>query len=140
MTEMNDWLEIPDETVDAAQVRREIDRRLAEMPAGVESPAEVMLELRRKMLGEPGDDTDLPPLYEADIVPRDYAITWRNPILGPLNAILRRFVNLELRRSIYPALAQQSTLNRQMLQALMRLRAENEALRRQIERLRRREK
>lgn len=134
---MDDWLKIPDETVDTAQIQREIERRLAEMIVDTEKPEAVMRELRQQMLGEPGNETDLPPLYEADIVPRDYAITWHNPIWGPLNAILRRFVNLELRRSIYPTLERQSTLNRQMLQALMRLRAENESLRRQIESLRR---
>lgn len=132
---MNNWLEISDNTIDTTHIQQEIERRLIKIPADKQNPAETMAELRRQMLSTPDDATELPPLYEADVVPRGYTINWRNPILGPLNAILRRFINLELRRSIYPALEQQSTLNRQILQVLMRLQAENATLRRQIERL-----
>ncbi len=133
----DNWLEIPDDSVDAAQIQRQIEQRLAHMPADDDSPAEIMATLHQQMLGSADDTGGLPPLYEADIVPRSYTINWRNPILGPLNAILRRFVNLELRRSIYSALEQQSTLNRQILQELIRLRTENKILRQRIESIRR---
>ena len=133
---MNNWLEIPDNTINPTHIQREVEQRLAKMPADEQNPADVMAALRQQMFGISNNASDLPPLYEADIVPRDYTIDWRNPLLGPLNAILRRFINLELRRSIYPALEQQSTLNRQILQALVRLQSENAALRQQIEQLR----
>ncbi len=133
----DNWLEVLDDSVDTTQIQHKIEQRLATISID-ERPEDIMIELRQKMLGVYDATTaELPPLYEADIVPRRYTINWRNPILGPLNAILRRFVNLELRRSIYPALEQQSTLNRQILQELMRLRDENETLRRQVEALKR---
>ncbi len=144
--QQDNWLEIPDDALDAAQIQRRVEQRLAQHPAGdepagAESPAGVMAALRRQMFG-PAEEAEeaaapLPPLREADIVPRAYHIDWRNPVLGPLNALLRRFVNLEIRRSIYPALEQQSALNRQILAELRRLRAENEALRQQLDSLHR---
>jgi hypothetical protein len=80
---------------------------------------------------------------DCDLVPRNYTIDWRTPIMGPIHAAIRRIVNAEIRRYLLPALEKQSFLNRKVLQTLDELARENQALarenaclREEIERLR----
>jgi hypothetical protein len=84
-------------------------------------------------------------LRDCDVVPRNYRIDWRLPILGPIHAWIRRIINSEVRRYLVPALEKQSFLNRktlEMLDTLLKrqkaLSRTNEHLRQEIERLRER--
>ena len=74
---------------------------------------------------------------DCDIIPRDYTIDWRVPILGPIHALIRRVINAEVRRYLMPALERQSYLNREFLRTLSDLREENDRLRRRIAELQR---
>lgn len=73
---------------------------------------------------------------DCDIVPRNYVIDWRIPILGPAHALVRRIINDEIRRYLMPSLRKQSNLNRRLLRALRELSRENAELRQEIEKLR----
>lgn len=70
---------------------------------------------------------------DCDIVPRDYVIDWQQPLLGPINAQVRRVINGEVRRYLSAALEQQSFVNRQLLAAVQALAVENERLRARVD-------
>ena len=75
-------------------------------------------------------------LHECDIVPENYVIDWRVPMIGPIHAAIRRVIYAEIRRSVLPALTKQSHLNRAVLQTLSELCQENARLRQELEALR----
>ncbi|MBN1639712.1 MAG: hypothetical protein JXA09_00660 [Anaerolineae bacterium] len=138
------WFEIGDADTDAGEIARAIRARIAarrgEMPADDVDPAEVARQLRQEMIGGPADDSlagrmaALRP-RDCDIVPRQYTIDWRTPILGPIHALVRRIINDEVRRYLEASLEKQSSLNRALLRAVAELVAENEQLRQRIDEL-----
>jgi hypothetical protein len=133
------WLEISDENVDVEQIMRTIRERIAGRGdgPGETDPAAVAADLWHEMIGDPTDDSlegrlaSIRP-RDCDIVPRHYTIDWRNPILGPIHAVVRKVINAEIRRYLAPTLEKQSTLNRQMLQVLRDLAQENARLRQEL--------
>lgn len=74
--------------------------------------------------------------YDCDIVPRNYVIDWRVPILGPINSIVRRVINTEIRRYLDVSLSKQTRFNQNVLRALRYLAQENQRLRQEIEEIR----
>ena len=163
-----DWLEIGQGDVDAQEVARRVRERLSRRdrsPPGGEDPLAVARALWEERIGPlaHGADVDGAPADgrttgaasagwistwqdDCDLVPRNYTIDWRMPILGPIHAAIRRIVNAEIRRYLLPALEKQSFLNRKVLQTLdelareqVLLARENARLREEIERLRGRE-
>jgi hypothetical protein len=141
------WLEIKDPDLDAQEIERRIEARLARRGHDNSSTA--------------CDDTDLEPggrvaqqpdraqaaqapaceavarwLHEYDIVPSNYVIDWRVPMIGRIHAAVRRVIHAEMRRSVLPALVKQSHLNRAVLQALSVLCEENARLRQELAELR----
>jgi hypothetical protein len=143
----DNWLEIPDESIDVEEIKRQVHERVARrngtsLLEQSERPEDVAQALRREMIGdaakEPGlGETVLVQERDCDIVPRDYVIDWRVPILGPIHAVVRRVINAEIRRYLFPSLEKQSLFNRKMWRTLERLAEENTRLRREIEELRR---
>ena len=137
-----EWLEIPDPGIDASEVRaRVLDRMAAHTnsspsAATDEDPVALAERLRKQMIDS--DTGDALPVSDADcdIVPRNYVIDWRIPILGPVHAWVRRIINAEVRRYLALSLERQSYLNRQFLRVLDGLVVENERLRQRIEELR----
>ncbi|RMF02569.1 MAG: hypothetical protein D6768_07970 [Chloroflexi bacterium] len=139
------WFEITSPNITVQDIENKISRKLAapnRPPALVngQSPETIAASLWAEMIGPaPADavESQVWPLHlrDCDVVPRSYVIDWQIPILGPLNALVRRIINAELRRYLLPALEKQSYLNRQLLRALADLREENNRLRQEIERL-----
>jgi O-antigen chain-terminating methyltransferase len=150
------WLEIADPEIDAQEVQGRVRERMQErqkalvgedaprhgdVPAaeGGLDPAGIAASLYRERFGRAWDDPvpdDIAALeQDCDIVPENYVIDWRVPILGPIHAVVRRLIHAEIRRYLLPMLQKQSHLNRRMLQALDALRRENEQLRRALERV-----
>ena len=133
----DDWLEINDENVDVEKIMQQIRERIAareRLPTGEPDPKSMADELWREMIGGPTDDTLYGKLAsirprDCDIVPRQYTIDWRIPILGPIHARVRKIVNDEIRRFLMPSLEKQSSLNRRLLQILRELAQENARLR-----------
>lgn len=74
--------------------------------------------------------------YDCDIVPHDYVIDWRIPILGPINSIVRRIINTEVRRYLDISLSKQTRFNENVLRALRYLAQENQHLRQEIKEMR----
>lgn len=139
-----DWLEIPDEEIDVAEIMQKIRTRVAQrgdtVTTDTPDPVAVAEALRAEMIGEPTDSSALGRHVsirqnDGDIVPRHYVIDWRIPILGPIHAVVRRVINAEIRRYLSPSLKKQSHFNRKVLRALRALAEENVHLRRQIEEL-----
>lgn len=140
----DDWLEIPDENVNAAEVMDRVRARIAHRSTAsvyeaeeAESPVAVAEALWQEMIGDTTGGGNHIPIRrrDCDIVPRHYVIDWRIPILGPIHALVRRVINAEMRRYLLPSLEKQSHFNRQMLRMLKDLVKENERLRREIEEL-----
>jgi hypothetical protein len=137
----DDWLEIPAEDVDAQEIMEQIRPRVAGRVGTSsyekdESPVAIADALRQDMI-QNATDIEIPlQRRDCDIVPRNYVIDWRVPILGPIHALVRRIINAETRRYLSPSLEKQSYLNRQLLRLLNELVAENRRLRREIEELR----
>ena len=137
-----DWLEIPDPRLDAAEVMERVQERMAirnsvSLPEGVANDPCVLADVLWGRLID-SETEDGAPIREqdCDIVPRNYVIDWRIPILGPIHALIRRIINAEIRRYVSSSLEKQSYLNRQMLRLLNDLVEENKRLRREIEELR----
>jgi hypothetical protein len=135
------WLEIKDEAIDgqaiAREIRERVERRVSDATA---DPAAVADAAWQEVVGRPilhGELVGGSSLWEADceIVPQDYAIDWRMPILGPLHALVRKVINDEIRRYLSRSLDKQSYLNRQLAQAVQALAEENRRLRLEIEEL-----
>lgn len=139
------WLEIPNEKIDVAEIKRQVQARLAKRRetsvAVAEDPAAIARELWLEIIGDPLEEMEqgksiLLTQRDCDIVPRHYVIDWQIPLLGPINALLRRLINAEIRRFLLPSLEKQSFFNRQMLQAMQVLTEENRRLRLELEHLR----
>lgn len=143
----DDWLEIPDENIDAEEIMRRIRERMmcrgAATPSDqAESPEVIVEALWREAFGDTAGSSAFDKRVsiwqrECDIVPRHYVIGWRMPILGPIHALVRRIVNAEIRRYLLSALQKQSTFNLEILQMLQELAQENERLHQEVEELRR---
>jgi hypothetical protein len=140
LQETDDWLEIPDPSVDVADVKATIRERMAargdvaySQDTG-EDPGKLADRLWKQMI-EGGEEGGNLPIREGDcdVVPRNYVIDWRMPILGPIHALVRRVINAEIRRYVSSSLEKQSYLNRQILQMLSGLIEENKRLRQEIE-------
>jgi O-antigen chain-terminating methyltransferase len=128
------WLEVEDDQVDAQAIERRVAERLASRPAvemggsggflaqGLDGadPGQSSPETARQVVARWQD--------ECDIVPDNYAIDWRVPILGRVHAAIRRVIHAEVRRFVLPALVKQSHLNRAVLRVLDDLCRENERL------------
>jgi len=135
------WLEIEDKELDAGEIQRRIEARLARRGAE---------DLRacpglREALGQadsaaPAEvdpaDTVSRWLRDCDLLPARYEIDWRVPIVGPIHAAVRRLINAEIRRFLLPSLVKQSHLNRAVLRLLRALEQENARLRQEVARLR----
>jgi hypothetical protein len=152
-----DWLEIKQSDVDAREVARRVRERLSrrDLSREGEDPVTVARMLWEEAVGPAvdGAPADGAPaegrpigvasadwismwLNDCDLVPRNYTIDWRTPILGPIHATIRRIVNAEIRRYLMPALEKQSFLNRKVLQTLDDLARQNQGLARENARLR----
>jgi hypothetical protein len=135
------WLKILDPEIDAADISKRVRERLVSRESTSVSlpkdpnPAGLVQRLRWEMIESHASTWDSALRSDCDIVPRDYTIDWRVPILGPIHALVRRLINAEIRRYLMPALEKQSYLNRQFLRTLNELRQENHRLRRRIEEL-----
>lgn len=141
----DDWLEIPDGEIDVAEIMQKIRRRVARREdakaSESEDPTALAEQLWAEMIGEPVDNSALGKQVaihqnDCDIVPRNYAIDWRIPILGPIHALVRRVINAEISRYLSRSLQKQSHYNRRVLRALRALAEENARLSREIEELR----
>jgi hypothetical protein len=153
-----DWLEIAQGDVDAQEVARRVRERLSRRdlsPQQGEDPVTVARTLWEERIGPRADGANVEgapaadrPVDaasadwiaiwqdECDLVPRNYTIDWRMPILGPIHAAIRRVVNAEIRRYLMSALEKQSFLNRKVLQMLDDLARQNQDLARENARLR----
>jgi hypothetical protein len=138
----DDWLEIgaDDDEIDVREIMREIRARIAAREgAETEDVSAVARELWDEMIAPSAAEMELVPIArsECDIYPHDYRIEWRNPILGPINSVVRRVINLEIQRFLAPALLKQSSLNQRFLDALVEVARENRRLRYELDALRR---
>jgi hypothetical protein len=141
------WLEIRDPDLDAQEIERRIGERMArrgtvasvaacedveQYPGGqvAESPEAVL------PTQEAACDAVARWLQECDIVPDNYVVDWRVPIIGPIHAAIRRVIHAEVRRFLLSALIKQSHLNRALLQAVSQLCEENARLRKELTELR----
>ena len=139
----SNWLEIADEDVDAQETMRRIRERMslwidAAQAEELGDPVEILEATRRQAFGSSVDVSlwrERVSVWQRDceVVPRGYVIDWRTPILGPINAWVRRIINAEIRRYLLPALEKQSYLNQVMLHALESLIQENARLYREVE-------
>jgi len=141
------WLETRDPELDGPEIERRIEARMARRGA---TDADAVCEELQDLQIRPGADTsaagvstqETPEervsrwLHECDIVPENYVIDWRVPMIGPIHAAIRRVIYAEIRRSVLPALTKQSHLNRAVLQTLSELCQENARLRQELEALR----
>ena len=136
------WLEIPGEDSGAEELVRRVRARIASNPQDDgEAPASVAHSLWQEMIGAQAEHGDRGAGEQirsrhCDIVPRDYTIGWRIPILGPIHALVRRIINAEIRRYLMPSFEKQSAFNREVLQMLEELAQENERLRQELDALR----
>jgi hypothetical protein len=129
------WLEIPggDATRIASEIQQCIAGRADEQADDIST---VVSNLWDEMIGPWAAMMTVPiPPAECDIYPHKYVIDWRMPILGPINSIVRRVINLEIRRFLEPAIRQQSALNGQLLNALQQVARENYRLRHELDTL-----
>ena len=141
------WLEISDDEIDVADIIHQIRARIAQREGSplTEDPAAVAASLRRELGDEPGTESGDESTFgrrlrlrvqDTDIIPRNYVIDWRIPILGPIHSIVRRLINDEIRRFLFPSLDKQSRFNRQILRLVQELAEENRRLRQEVALLR----
>jgi len=137
------WIEISDENINVEEIMQKIRERTARhadvLPSDdLDKPQVVAGALWAEMIEEPIESSVFLKgiqirQRDCDIVPRYYVIDWRIPILGPIHAIVRRFINAEIRRYMLPALKKQSSFNRKVRRALKELDRENARLHQEIE-------
>ena len=136
------WLEIPDEQLDAQEIERRIQERMAQRTGGeageraLDRDQDGVLPGSTPPVGESARNMVSRWLRDCDIVPANYVIDWRVPILGPIHTAIRRVIHAEMRRFLLPALEKQSHLNRAVLQALAELLQENARLSSDLEQVR----
>lgn len=137
----DDWLEIADNNIDVEKIMTEIRQRLGrQSQVSVEDPVRVADELRKEIIG----DVNAPLManripirpQDCDIIPRNYKIEWRLPVVGHIHALVRRVIDNEIRLFLFPSLAKQVRYNRRTLWVLRSLIEENARLRNDLEALR----
>ena len=136
-----DFIIIQDDQIDVQDIMRQIYANIARRTGSAPEidPVAVSDALWSNTIG--GEETrsalEQIPLtrHDCDIVPQNYVIDWRNPVLGPPHAVIRRVVNAEVRRYLDASLAKQTRFNETVLRTLRQLAQENAALRQQVERL-----
>lgn len=133
------WLEIGDTELDAREIQRRVEERMAGRDGGQVCP-DMGADWARTGAGA-RDRDDLEGavsrwLRDCDLVPARYQIDWRVPIIGPIHAAIRRVILAEIRRYLLPSLVKQSHLNRAVLRLLRQLDQENARLRQEVEELR----
>lgn len=143
MDDQSKWLRIADDQVDVDElmdiIRRRVAMRRASQQAGEgEDPGELAQKLYRELIADRDDVSGLS-VEDCEILPDDYVIDWRIPVIGPIHALVRRVINAEIQRYLQAGLIRQSRLNRQVLLELHRLAQENRVLRERIDRLEERE-
>jgi len=138
------WIEVADEGIDAREIVERIRERMARRRKDLALEAKDLVSIAKSLWEEKigASDGDLVlggrvPFWQkdCDIMPRDYAIKWRVPILGPIHALVRRIIDNEIRCYLMPSLEKQSYFNRQVLRALEELDRENARLRQEIQEL-----
>jgi hypothetical protein len=138
----DDLIIIHDDQIDVQDIMRQIRANIARRTgaAAEVDPVAVSDELWSNTIGEAETRSALEQIpltrHDCDIVPRDYVIDWRNPVLGPPHAVVRRVINAEVRRYLDASLAKQTRFNETVLRTLRQLAQENAALRREIDLLR----
>jgi len=138
-----DWLTISIDGADATDVLVQLQDKIFKHTSSKQqdpSAVELVQQLRVQMLGDPSEISDssvemLIRQQDYDILPRDYKIDWRIPVLGPINSIVRRVINDEIRRFLFPPLKRQSSLNRQFVDAIQELQEENQLLHLELSKL-----
>jgi len=137
----DDLIIIHDDQIDVQDIMRQIRANIARRGGAVQEvdPVAISDELWSNTIGEVETHRVLEriPLtrHDCDIVPQNYVIDWRNPVLGPPHAVVRRVINAEVRRYLDASLAKQTRFNETVLRTLRQLAQENAALRHEIERL-----
>ena len=135
----DDVIEIRDDQIDVQDIMRQIRINLARRAGeSAVDPESIRDELWAETIGQAAqlqEGFGQVPLthHDCDIVPRNYVIDWRNPVLGPPNALVRRVINAEIRRYLDVSLAKQTRFNETVLRVLRQLSQENAALRRDLE-------
>jgi len=120
-----EWLEIRNEYIDGQALIDEIEHRLkTRQSTDAAELAEIVRGVRERVIGLPlfkftweGESFSFWE-NDCDIVPHYYVIDWRMPILGPINAFIRRLIHAEVKRYLLPALTKQTHFNRQVVQVL----------------------
>jgi hypothetical protein len=136
-----DLIIIHDDQIDVQDIMRQIRANVARRDGAVPEvdPVAVSDELWSNSIGgaEAISSLEQVPLtrHDCDIVPHDYVIDWRHPVLGPPHAVVRRVINAEVRRYLDASLARQTRFNETVLRTLRQMVQENAALRHEIERL-----
>lgn len=134
----DDMIEIRDDQIDVRDIMRQIRANLARRAGETAiDPVAIREELWAETIGSAAEfqeGFEQVPLtrHDCDIVPRNYVINWRNPVLGPPNALIRRVINTEIRRYLDASLAKQTRFNETAVRVLRQLSQENAALRREL--------
>ena len=79
------WLEILDDNIDTDEIDRQVQQRLAQRKSAANvNPKAVSAAVWQDVIGNI-DAEEKPWLrtQDCDVVPRNYVIDWRIPILGP---------------------------------------------------------
>ncbi len=133
---------IHDDQIDVQDIMRQIRANIARRTGTVPEvdPVAVSDELWGNIIGEADTRSALEQIpltrHDCEIVPQNYVIDWRNPVLGPPHAMVRRVINAEIRRYLDASLAKQTRFNETVLRTLRQLVQENATLRREIDQLR----
>ena len=138
----DDLIVIHDDKIDVEEIMQQIRANIARRKgqSGVD-PVAISQELWENTIGDTARfQQQIGGIslshYDCDIVPHDYVIDWRVPILGPINSIARRVINTEIRRYLDTSLNKQTRFNQNVLRALRHLAQENQQLRQEIEKMR----
>jgi hypothetical protein len=137
----DDLIIIHDDQIDVEEIMQQIRANIARRKGEPEiDPAAISQGLWESTIGDTvrfQQQVGGVPLthHDCDIVPHDYVIDWRIPILGPIHSIVRRLINAEVRRYLDVSLSKQTRFNRNVLRALHHLAQENRNLRQMVEEL-----
>jgi hypothetical protein len=138
----DDFIIINDDMLDVQDIMRQIRANIARRTGAIPEidPVSVSEEVWHSTIGPAAARSALDQIpltqHDCDIVPRNYVIDWRNPVLGPPHALVRRVINDEVRRYLDASLARQTRFNETVLRLLRQLVQENAALRQELEQLR----
>jgi hypothetical protein len=116
----DDLIVIHDDQIDVQDIMRQIRANIARRTAMAQEldPVAMSDELWSDTMGEAETRSLLEQIpltrHDCDIVPQNYVIDWRNPVLGP-HAVIRRVINDEVRRYLDASLAKQTRFNETVL-------------------------